>query len=104
MAKDRAGIDAQVNQRFAREVKARVNAYFEENGLSRHANAAMVAKTVTLVTLYFGAYALIIGGSLSWPWLWFLCLAMGAAWPASASRSPTTPYTARMPAAPEPTG
>jgi linoleoyl-CoA desaturase len=77
MAKDRAGIDAQINQRFAREVKARVNAYFEDNGLSRHANAAMVAKTVTLVTLYFGAYALILGSSLSWPWLWLLCLAMG---------------------------
>ena len=41
---------------FAREVKAGVDAYFIQNGLSRHADAAMVAKTVALVSLCFGSY------------------------------------------------
>jgi linoleoyl-CoA desaturase len=62
---------------FAREVKAGVDAYFARNGLSRHANAAMVAKTVFLVSSYFGCYGLIVSGLLPLPWMWFLCLVMG---------------------------
>ena len=69
----------QADPDFAREVKARVGEYFERNGLSRHANAAMVTKTVVLVGAYLGSYALIVSGALPLPWLWLLCLVMGVA-------------------------
>jgi linoleoyl-CoA desaturase len=48
--------EVQRSRDFAQEVKARVNEYFEENRLSRHANAAMITKTVVLVAMYFGSY------------------------------------------------
>ena len=69
--------EKELSQDFAREVKARVNDYFEQNGLSRHANAAMVTKTVVLVALYFGSYGLIVSGALSLAWMWLLCFVMG---------------------------
>ncbi len=71
--------DTRRNQDFSREVKARVNAYFERNGLSKHANGAMIAKTVILLAVYVGSYALILTGLLPLPWAWFLCLVMGVA-------------------------
>ena len=43
--------EKQLSQNFAREVKARVNDYFEQNRLSRHANAAMISKTVVWLFL-----------------------------------------------------
>ncbi len=67
----------QLDPGFAKEVKARVNAYFKENGLSPNANAAMVTKTVVLFLVYFGSFALILTG---WPGLagsWFLAFLMG---------------------------
>jgi linoleoyl-CoA desaturase len=67
----------QLSQSFAREVKARVNDYFEQNLLSRHANGAMITKAVVLVALYFGSYGLVISGLLPLPWMWFSCLVMG---------------------------
>ena len=69
--------EKQLSQSFAREVKASVNDYFEQNRLSRHANAAMVTKTVVLVALYFGSYGLIISGTLPLLWMWFFCLRHG---------------------------
>lgn len=69
----------QADPDFAREVKARVSEYFERNGLSKHANAAMVTKTVVLVVAYLGSYGLIVSGSLPLPWMWLLCLVMGVA-------------------------
>jgi hypothetical protein len=48
-------------------LKASVNDYFEQNRLSRHANAAMVVKTLILVALYFGSYGLIVSGLLPLP-------------------------------------
>lgn len=62
---------------FVTDIKAEVNAYFEENNLSKHANAQMVIKTVTLLTLYFGAYALIISGMFSYTGMALLCFVMG---------------------------
>ena len=59
MEERRAPQEAQLSQAFSREVKAEVNDYFVENRLSRHANAAMIIKTVALVALYFGSYGLI---------------------------------------------
>jgi linoleoyl-CoA desaturase len=69
--------EKELSQSFTREVKARVNDYFEQNQLSRHANAAMITKTAVLVALYFGSYGLIISGALPLPWAWFFCFVMG---------------------------
>ena len=77
MEADRARCEKQRSQNFAREVKERVNDYFEQNRLSRNANAAMITKTVVLVALYFGSYGLIISGLLPLPWMWFFCFVMG---------------------------
>jgi len=71
--------EIKLNQDFAREVKARVNEYFERNRLSKHANGAMVTKTVILLGVYVGSYALILTGLLPLAWAWFLCLVMGVA-------------------------
>lgn len=50
---------------FVDEVKARVAEYFETRGLSRHANGAMVAKTVILLALTFVPYALALTNRFS---------------------------------------
>lgn len=52
---------------FIRDLKQRVNAYFEEEGISRKANGQMVLKTVIILALTFGPYALIMTGWFS-PW------------------------------------
>ena len=49
---------------FVDEVKQRIAAYFDERGISRHANAGMVAKTVLLLGLFFGAYGLILSNAV----------------------------------------
>ncbi|GAA5521715.1 fatty acid desaturase [Aliifodinibius salicampi] len=62
---------------FSKTVKKRVNEYFEENNLSKHANLQMVVKTIVLLTLYFGSYALIMSGQLSLGAMWGLTFLMG---------------------------
>jgi linoleoyl-CoA desaturase len=64
---------------FVRDVKSGVDAHFRDTGLSKHANAAMVVKTVILLTAYFGSYTLILSGLLSLAVMWLLCLVMGVA-------------------------
>lgn len=44
---------------FYHELRRRVDQYFQENNISRHANAAMVFKTVVILTLYFLPYFLL---------------------------------------------
>lgn len=65
------------SREFGRTVKKRVNQYFEKNDLSKHANLEMVVKTVILLTVYYGSYALIISGQLSLGAMWFLTFLMG---------------------------
>lgn len=62
---------------FSQEVKKRVNAYFDENGISRYANSAMIFKTVIIMSTYFGAYALLYTGLLSLNQMWFMTFLMG---------------------------
>lgn len=52
---------------FGDEVKRRVAAYFEERGISEKANAAMVVKTILLLTLTFGTYGLMLTNQFG-PW------------------------------------
>ncbi len=63
---------------FVKEVKAQVAAYFDETGRSRHADYRMVLKTIVLVSVTFGAYALILSNQFgSWAMLG-LAMLMGA--------------------------
>ncbi len=45
---------------FVTELKERVDAYFVENNISTYANSSMIIKTITLFSVYFGAYFLIL--------------------------------------------
>lgn len=71
--------DNRQNCEFATTVKQRVHDYFEKRQLSKHANASMVTKTVVLLTVYFGSYALIISGLLPLWAMGALCVVMGVA-------------------------
>jgi len=66
-----------ISREFGRTVKDRVNQYFIDNNLSEHANPQMVLKTIVLLTLYFGSYALIMLGNFSTATMWFLTFMMG---------------------------
>jgi linoleoyl-CoA desaturase len=62
---------------FGDEVKRRVADYFQQNHLSDKANAAMVAKTITLFALTFGCYGLILSNRFD-PWAMLgLAIVMG---------------------------
>ena len=52
---------------FITDLREQVNKYFTENNLSQHANFAMVLKTIILLTITFGSYALILT-NLFVPW------------------------------------
>lgn len=52
---------------FIKELKKRVDAYFETNNISRKANATMVLKTLSILALTFIPYALIMSNQFS-PW------------------------------------
>jgi linoleoyl-CoA desaturase len=66
-----------VAREFSQSVKERVNAYFDDNGISRHANAQMIIKTLALVSLYVVAYLLIMMGNFPLWVMWMLCIVMG---------------------------
>jgi len=55
------------HQEFYTDVKARVDKYFQENNLSKNANAFMIFKTIFFFTFCIGIYSLIIFNLLAWP-------------------------------------
>ena len=58
---------------FLKTLSLRVNNYFKENNTTRHANAAMITKTVIILTSWAAVYTLIISDVLSnSPWLLML--------------------------------
>lgn len=74
--------DRRDNPEFYRTLRARVNAYFSDNDISRNANFWMVLKTIILITMYFGPYALLLTGVITnvWAFLGFwLVMGLGAA-------------------------
>ena len=50
---------------FLKELKVEVDKYFTTRGLSQKANAGMVFKTVALLSITFGSWALILWGGFS---------------------------------------
>jgi len=64
---------------FFSTLKKRVNAYFEDRKISRHANASMVLKSVILLSAYIIPFILILVAPFSW-WIKIsLYLLMGVA-------------------------
>lgn len=58
---------------FLKTLTQRVNAYFSDRGISRHANAEMIWKTIIILASWAGTYALIMSDILSdSPWLLML--------------------------------
>lgn len=54
---------------FIKEVRRKVNQYFKENNISKHANLNMKIKTVFMLSLYFVPMTLMLTGIVSsfWP-------------------------------------
>jgi len=50
---------------FYPELKKRVNQYFKENNLSRHANYTMRFKTIFMISLYFIPFVLMLTGTIT---------------------------------------
>lgn len=78
MAATKVRFSQRTSSDFIEEVRGRVADYFEATGRSQKADARMVFKTVLLLTLTFGTYALILSGLFS-PWQMLgLAVLMGA--------------------------
>ena len=62
---------------FIKELKSQVQDYFDSKNISPKANSRMVAKTIALLVLTFGSYALIISNAFSLLGMWGLTILMG---------------------------
>ncbi len=58
---------------FMRELRKKVDEYFEQTHRSKNANASMIIKTVFMLALYLGPYVLMITGVVSSTPLIFVC-------------------------------
>lgn len=64
--------------KFFPTLRKRTNAYFEENQISKHANANMIVKTIVMFALYFAPFLLMIFEVVTNPWAMLgLCAIMG---------------------------
>jgi linoleoyl-CoA desaturase len=63
-----------VNSDFASTLRKRVHLYFKENGITKYANGAMVAKTVFMFSLFWIPYVCLY--FVSSGWLTVLCYAL----------------------------
>jgi linoleoyl-CoA desaturase len=62
---------------FYQVLKKKVDDYFLENNLSKHANPTMVIKTIIILSLYIGPYLLIMSNRFSPVQMLFLVVLMG---------------------------
>ena len=65
MNKTKALTFAATNRDFSTALNKKVNEYFKNNNLSKHANPEMVIKTVCMFLAYFAPYVLIMTGIVS---------------------------------------
>jgi linoleoyl-CoA desaturase len=65
MNKTKALTFAATNRDFSTAINKKVNEYFKNNNLSKHANPEMVIKTVCMFLAYFAPYVLIMTGIVS---------------------------------------
>src|ERR1700722_6922746 len=64
---------------FVSELKSRVDLYFKSKNISTHSNLQMVIKTISLFSIYFGAYAIILSNTVPIWGMFILCMVMGVA-------------------------
>jgi linoleoyl-CoA desaturase len=57
---------------FTTTLNKRVNNYFKERGIDRHANAEMVVKTIFMLSLYFIPYGILVSGVITNLWVMYL--------------------------------
>ncbi len=70
--------DNKLDALFTQTLNKRIKGYFKENNLAPQANAAMVAKTLAMLAIYFVPYSLVLSGVVvSLPLLFFLYIVMG---------------------------
>ena len=62
---------------FASELKSRVDQYFKSNNISTYSNFQMVFKTISIFSVYFGSYALILSNTIPLWGMLLLCMVMG---------------------------
>lgn len=63
--------------RFRKVLFQRVDAYFKENNLSKHANAFMVLKTIVFFSMFYGSWALIMFAQPPVAIMWLLWAVTG---------------------------
>ena len=67
---------ARTKKEFSVTVQKRVNDYFKQNDLNRHANREMIIKTVFMFSLYFIPYGLLLSGIITSIWLLLLVVVL----------------------------
>jgi linoleoyl-CoA desaturase len=67
---------AKTRHDFSALLNKRVNDYFRQNDLTRHANTEMIVKSVIMFVLYFAPYAIILSGVVTGAWNIALLLLM----------------------------
>jgi linoleoyl-CoA desaturase len=60
------------NADFATELRKRVDNYFKEKGISKHANSAMIFKTFCMIAMLFIPYFILISGIFESIWIAYL--------------------------------
>ncbi|MFW5944740.1 MAG: fatty acid desaturase family protein, partial [Bacteroidota bacterium] len=58
---------------FMVELRKKVDEYFQQNNLSKHADTDMVVKSIVMMALYLGPYLLMVTGVVSSTLLILLC-------------------------------
>ncbi|MBC7783848.1 MAG: acyl-CoA desaturase [Burkholderiales bacterium] len=67
------------SDRFVRELRRRVDAYFEQTGKSKRDCPQMYFKTAMILAWFFGAYALLMFVAMSWWLVALVAVALGVA-------------------------
>ncbi len=61
-----------LHEEFNKTLNQRVNEYFKESDIGRHANLEMVLKTIFMFTLYLSPYFLVLFGVVKSAWLFYI--------------------------------
>ncbi len=69
----------QIQKEFSDTLLKNVNEYFKKTGLSKSGGRKIIFKTVILLFLYLGSYALIMTNMLTVYQMWILTVIMGIA-------------------------
>ena len=65
------------NSEFVKVLRKKVNEYFKERNISKHANFNMFMKTIFMISIYFVPFSFIISGFIE---AWWINLLLWAAW------------------------